>query len=391
MQEIITHSYQRCESLKNLPIRRNFSKQSMHDDDVESSRPTTQVRPTAIIVNCNHLLGLDASAIDVLEQVAVHCKQNGCSLIFASVKKSHYRILKRTKLFDSPFPMKDNEKVYPHPTVGYTTGLNDALKLVEDKLLIDADLQSLVVDNNNARQSQFLSSHSEDTLKDFRQCLLNIQNKLSVTIDIQDIMKLAADCIPFHFKRGEPIQVHLSDLVKKKLGRTTTVDKLATIPTTTLSYTDLTDSPSSSDGNSPPMQSRYHSAHKYSKKSLGKNVRGLFFLYKGYVTCSEKSFLHPLDDSIMIASTSPDEKVQKSLPGFNFKRPSFLVSLSRTVSLDAQIRRLELSRSNSEDGKASGDKRVGISQHGPGWVFGKLREGVEYGRGRILAFIVILF
>ena len=374
LQGIITHSYQRSESLKNLPIRRNFSKQSMHDDDVESSWPTTQVRPTAIIVNCNHLLGLDASAIDVLEQVAVHCKQNGCSLIFASVKKSHYRILKRTKLFDSPFPMKDNEKVYPHPTVGYTTGLNDALKLVEDKLLIDADLQSLVVDINNARQSQFLSSNMEDAFKDFRHCLLTIENKLSVTIDIQDIMKLAADCIPFYFKRGEPIQVHLSDLVKKKLGRTATVDKHTPIPSTTLSYTDSADSPSLSDGNSPFMQSRYNSAHKYSKKSLGKNVRGFFFLYKGYVTCSEKS-LHALDDSNMIAFASPDEKERNYKLGFNFKRPSFFVSLSRTVYLDAQIRRLELSRSNSEDDRACGDKRVGISQHGPGWAFGRLREG----------------
>eukprot|EP01036_Dinobryon_divergens_P031283 gene31283-40653_t len=380
VQEITYHSYQRSESLRGLPV----SLRPTPSQQAVGGRPTIRVRPTAVVVNCQHLLGLDASAIDVLEQVAGHCRQNGCSLIFAAVKKAHYRILKRTKLFDSTFPMtagngsrdrdRDRGVVPYHPAVGFTAGLNEALQMVEDNLLAQ---QGWGDGDGDGDGSLFLSPSpsAEGSYQDFYQCLQIIQNKLSVTIDVQDIMKLAAECIPFHFKQGQPIQVHLADLVRSKQLARAMADTAAaaTITASPLSRADLGRHQGTGAGTGTGVGA---GAPSYSKRSLGKNVRGLFFLYKGYVTCRDRASLAALHDDDDASSSPP----KKSIPGLPFQR---LSSLSRRRSLDSQIRRLELSRSNgSSNGTGNGvphrDQTRGPSQHGPGWVFGRLREGVEH-------------
>ena len=430
LQEITSHSYQRSDSLRGLlmpmpgpgqgpgPVRRSLSQQSVRrcegehpDPDLEGGgRFPPRVRPAAVVVNCQHLLGLDASAIDVLEQVAGRCRQGGCSLIFASVRRAHYRILKRTALFDSNLPMtaaglrrdRDRGRGRGRPTVGFTTGLDEALQIVEDRLLeeVDQDQRGRGQDGHPPPPDHLplppgaegCSSSSSSCIQDFHRCLQIIQQKLSVTIDVEDIMQLAADCIPFHFKRGQPIQVRVADLV----GRKPAAPAPAPSP---LSCADLTDSPASSGGNSPSIQSRHLGAgagragaepgagQTYSKKALCKNVRGLFFLYKGYVTCRDRPS-HDDDDDEEEDDRAADPRGGRV--GRPFEKTSLLFSsssswwsfLARRGSIDAQIRRLELSRSSGGGGTGTGDRTRGSSsssQHGPGWVFGRLREGVEHG------------
>ena len=370
--DIITHCYQRRDSIYRL-----VPGALVHADIEENNRSSLKNQPIAIIINCSHLLGLDASAMDVLEQIAIHCKQQNCSLIFASIKANHFRVLKRTKLFDSPFPMTKNNynnniksSSSACPRVGYTIAMNDALQIVEDQLLEHASLPAEEQDDLADLLDDPMPFVDEEKDKngvhtDFYRCLQIIQNKLSVTIDIDDLMKLSSDCIPLHFKRGEAIQVHLGDLVNlESVGRSP-----ASLPQV-VSQQDLTD-PHTPESDSPSVEKRRYSGKQYSKKSLAKNVRGLFFLYKGYVTCEgSKGAGEEMEPHAMVPK------------GRKFTFQSFFQASS--VSIDEQIRRLELSEAtkheNGTGGQGGRELREGASQHGPGWVFGRLRECIHEGK-----------
>jgi len=318
--------------------------------------------PVSIVLSCGLLLGLDASAIDTIEQIVLICKQNNCSLVFVALDESQLNLLQKANIFDycSPSPLAKTQSI----TVSHTSDLNEALLQCEEQILANVivndaavvDMKSFPWENNRIITSpdesekttygQFISEEAVQNPAqlqqiDFYHCLILIQNKLSVKIDVNQLMKLAKDCVPLKFRRGETIHVHLSDML---LVRAKSTGALM-------------------DGQNSPFDRK-------SKKSLSKNVRGLFFLHRGYVSC-ESAKKAPITAADLHYQNSP-------LPLDDMAEQFHRLELSHTSSQCSL--EMNLSRNNGKD-----NNRL-CSQHGPGWVFGRLREGLKEGTTFCISF-----
>ena len=213
----------------------------------------------AIIISCNLLLGLDASAIDVIDQIILNCKQNNCKVVFCGLGTGRLRLLKKSNIFE-------NHKNY----LFYAKGINEAVTMMEDYILESADATSICDEINETDlefklQNQLITTEQYDEIC-FSNCLLEIQKKLSITIDLSALSKLSEYCIAATFNKGDRINLHLSNLLSN-CGNNSNSPKNSFIHTVS------------------SRMSLSNNKKLNSDRNLSKSVKGLYFLYKGFVVC----------------------------------------------------------------------------------------------------------
>lgn len=102
------------ERYQNLELNNDFSHpdinseldcDSVYSQSVDSDEgdvvPSSMYRnnpPHAVIMHCNSLLGLDASALDILDQISLMCRRSGCELVFAALGDTESELLRRAHL-----------------------------------------------------------------------------------------------------------------------------------------------------------------------------------------------------------------------------------------------------------------------------------------------------
>jgi hypothetical protein len=377
--DIITHSYQ------NRQEGRALQRGGGEGGGGEGTQWRGKEEPAAIVLHCNLLLGLDASAIDVIEQIALLCRQRCCALIFASLRRSHLKLLQKAQLL-SPGKGEDERGRVAVEGVVCAPSLNDALLWMEEQLLLD---MSEAKEKNSSPSPSSTKYCGEDNNssreRDFLNCLLLLQERLSVTLDLTNLCKLAPACILITFKRGETIQVHLSDLIRICAHQQSSGGgggPCTRGPLSATSSDGSTDSPI--DSGSPLPHPHPHSlplplpGRTHSKQSLRRNVHGLFFLYKGYITSeSKKSFNGSLDGE---EEEDEEDEIGLGVGGGGGVGGGKGGGPKEALSLAAEYRKIELTHARSGGlGSRGSHPFRGASQHGPGWVFGRLREGLKEG------------
>jgi CRP-like cAMP-binding protein len=256
--------------------------------------------PAAIILHCNLLSGLDASAIDFIDQISSVCKEHDCKLAFAALESSNRVLLEKTNIFNQPHVML------------FRRGLNEALSALEDEVLSTAfKVNGRLFGESSSSQSL----ESLTTLDGFERCLHIIQDRLSIPLDMQALRGLSGYCTMYSFKCGDKIRVARnvqSPLVKGKGA------------------------------------------------SSSRNAKGLFFLNSGYILCEYQS--HKDGKAAAAAAGAAGASAGKRARRVGADRKGFKPSLELT-----EFDKLELHHSASY-------VLQNATQHGPGWVFGRMKD-----------------
>lgn len=318
--------------------------------------PTHQTRPLAIILHCNMLLGLDASAIDMLDQVSILCRQHNCLLIFAAVGANERRALEAGHILD-PIIGTSSDRHLPTDThISCFTSLYTALAAAEDHLLATVSQDDLHSGAGASAGSSSPVSSRIPTLSlparagGFRYCIDMLGLRYD-HVDVQSLRLFTDKCLTLTFKAGERIVV-----------------------------------PSR-----PPLTPRHHHRSHHHQHHHHHHQRGLFFLESGYILCEEKKYwknFHGrssgdvLDRDSNISAAADDHSAfhidvqHESINNSSASSSNKHVAKSNLFSWDmlAPVRTTvedELARirlSHVDHNVGLGD----VTQHGPGWVFGQL-------------------